>query len=38
MMYDEITIETLVAAPPKKEWQCWTEPHQIIQWNFASND
>ncbi len=34
----KITIESIVAANPKKVWECWTEPKHITKWNFASDD
>jgi uncharacterized protein YndB with AHSA1/START domain len=38
MTAKQITIEALVAAPPKKVWTRWTVPDHITQWNFASDD
>ena len=32
------TIETIVNAPIKKVWCCWTEPEHIKKWNTASED
>ena len=34
----KITIESTVAANLKKVWENWTDPKDIIKWNFASND
>lgn len=33
-----ITIQTVVAAPIEKVWECWINPEHITQWAFASND
>lgn len=33
-----ITIETIVAAPLSKVWECWTKPEHITKWAFASDD
>lgn len=38
MSKEQITIDTEVAAPPEKVWQCWTESDHITQWNYASDD
>jgi uncharacterized protein YndB with AHSA1/START domain len=37
-MSEKITVETLVAAPIEKVWECWTEPWHIVKWNNASDD
>ncbi len=34
----KITIESVVAASPKKVWDAWTEPQHIMKWNFANDD
>jgi uncharacterized protein YndB with AHSA1/START domain len=34
----KITIESTVAANPKKVWESWTEPKHITKWNFAFDD
>ncbi len=34
----QITIQALVNAPVEKVWGCWTNPHHITKWSFASND
>ncbi|MES2329622.1 MAG: SRPBCC domain-containing protein [Bacteroidota bacterium] len=33
-----ITVETLVNAPVEKVWKNWTDPQDIVQWAFASDD
>lgn len=33
-----IRVETIIHAPIKKVWECWTGPSHITQWNQASND
>lgn len=33
-----ITVETVVAASPERVWQAWTNPDDIVAWNFASDD
>jgi uncharacterized protein YndB with AHSA1/START domain len=33
-----ITVETLVQASPAKTWGCYTNPEDVKQWNFASDD
>ncbi|MDT8405062.1 SRPBCC family protein [Sulfuriflexus sp.] len=38
MINEQITIDTVIAAPPEIVWQYWTEPDHIMQWNFASDD
>lgn len=34
----KITIETVVNAPLKVVWDCWTLPEHITQWAFASDN
>lgn len=34
----KITVETIVAAPLQRVWECWTVPEHIVQWSFASDD
>lgn len=34
----KLSIETKVAANPKKVWEFWTMPKHIMNWNFASDD
>lgn len=34
----KITVDATVAAEPEQVWKAWTEPRQITQWNFASDD
>ncbi len=34
----KITVETVVAANPKKVWEAYVEPKHITKWNFASDD
>lgn len=33
-----ITIESIINAPIKKVWECWTNPEHITKWNQASDD
>lgn len=33
-----ITIETTVAAPIERVWECWVRPEHITKWAFASDD
>ena len=33
-----ITIEATIAAPVDRVWKAYTTPHDITQWNFASDD
>lgn len=33
-----ITVHTLVKAPIRKVWDCWTSPRHITGWSFASDD
>jgi len=35
---ETVTVETVVNAPIEKVWECWTDPKQITQWCFASDD
>ncbi len=37
-MKEQITVETLIAAPVSKVWQYWTNPEHITKWCFASED
>ena len=37
-MKEQITVETVVAAPVSTVWQCWTEPEHITKWCFATED
>lgn len=34
----KITVETVVNAPVARVWQAWTNPADIVEWNFASPD
>lgn len=34
----KITIESTIAANPKKVWESWVEPKHITKWNFATDD
>ena len=34
----QITVEATVNVPIEKAWQAWTNPDDIIGWNFASED
>jgi uncharacterized protein YndB with AHSA1/START domain len=38
MAFTKITIQATVTANRKKAWTNYTEPEQITQWNFASED
>ncbi len=31
-----VKVETTIAAPIEKVWDCWTMPGHITQWNFAT--
>jgi predicted 3-demethylubiquinone-9 3-methyltransferase (glyoxalase superfamily)/uncharacterized protein YndB with AHSA1/START domain len=33
-----VTVQTTVAAPLEKVWNCWTQPEHIVNWNHASDD
>ncbi|TDE12830.1 SRPBCC family protein [Dyadobacter psychrotolerans] len=33
-----ITVEVTVNIPVEKAWEIWTNPEQIKQWSFASED
>lgn len=33
-----ITVEVIVNAPVEKVWESWTNPQDIVNWNFASDD
>ena len=35
MTPQKITIEALIAAEPRRVWECWTRPEHITGWNFA---
>ncbi|MBK9592772.1 MAG: SRPBCC domain-containing protein [Crocinitomicaceae bacterium] len=37
-MKTKITVETIVKVPVQKAWEVWSQPHHIINWNFASPD
>ncbi len=37
-MTNKITVETIVSAPIDKVWSAWNSPHDIKQWNAASDD
>jgi len=34
----QITVETTVDAPIARVWDAWTNPVDIVKWNFASPD
>ncbi len=34
----QITVETRIRAPLAKVWAAYTTPHDIVQWNAASDD
>lgn len=38
MNTETVTVETVIDAPAKKVWGCYTEPAHITQWNNASPD
>ncbi len=38
MSAEKVTVSALVMAPPDRVWRGWTEPAEITQWNFASDD
>jgi uncharacterized protein YndB with AHSA1/START domain len=33
-----ITVNATIHAAIEKIWDCWTNPKQIVHWNFASDD
>lgn len=33
-----VSVDTVVNAPMKKVWHCWTNPECIKEWNNASDD
>lgn len=33
-----ITVEAVVKSPVEKVWETWTNPEDIVHWNYASND
>ncbi len=33
-----ITVKVVINEPVEKVWACWTEPDNIVKWNFASED
>ena len=33
-----ISVQTIVNAPIEKVWNCWTNPEDIVKWNYASED
>ena len=37
-MKTKITVETIVKVHVQKAWEVWSQPHHIINWNFASPD
>jgi uncharacterized protein YndB with AHSA1/START domain len=37
-MAANITVTAIVHAPVAKVWSLWTTPHDIMQWNNASDD
>jgi len=34
----KITVDVLIKAPIHAVWRVWTTPHDIMQWNAASED
>lgn len=37
-MKDPIIVMTEINAPLEKVWESWTNPQDIVKWNFASDD
>jgi uncharacterized protein YndB with AHSA1/START domain len=35
---ETLIVSALVNAPMDHVWKCWTDPQDIIRWNFASED
>ena len=35
---EQITVETVIAAPIEKVWGFFNEPEHVIKWNHASDD
>ena len=33
-----VNVQTTVAAPLEKVWNCWTQPEHIVHWNHASDE
>lgn len=38
MSHSKITIEATISADLKSVWRAWTNPEDIKNWNFASDD
>lgn len=38
MANERITVEATVASPIDKVWRAYTNPGDVTQWNFASDD
>ena len=38
MAATKITINALVAKDAATVWDCYTNPHHVVNWNFASDD
>jgi uncharacterized protein YndB with AHSA1/START domain len=37
-MPEQITVATTVPLPPQDAWQAYTDPDEVVRWNFASDD
>jgi uncharacterized protein YndB with AHSA1/START domain len=35
---NRISVSAIINDTPEKVWNCWTNPIDIIHWNFASED
>jgi uncharacterized protein YndB with AHSA1/START domain len=35
---ERIVVEVTVNAPVQTVWECWTDPKEIQNWNFASDE
>ncbi|MDN3688463.1 SRPBCC family protein [Cyclobacterium jeungdonense] len=35
---EKITVQAIIAAGSQKVWEYYTDPEQIMQWNFASQE
>ena len=33
-----IKVQTIIDAPIEHVWKCWTNPEDIVHWNYASDD
>ena len=38
MTAQQISVSTIVPVEPKRAWQLYTNPDDIVQWNFANDE